>query len=202
MAAEIHDSTMQLLASLGLAIGQLKRTESEQDRPEIIADMEQLLATTQSEIRAISYLAHPPLLKEIGLPPAIQLLTDGFARRTGLKVELHVQDDLKATWQAAEMALYRVVQEALSNVHRHAHATEIAVGLFTRRSMTHVVVTDNGAGMPSQVARGVGLASMRERVICLGGRFSIRSAGQGTAVIASLPLQPVIRAVGDLAVHG
>jgi signal transduction histidine kinase len=119
-----------------------------------------------------------------------------------LKVELHVQDDLKATWQAAEMALYRVVQEALSNVHRHAHATEIAVGLFTRRSMTHVVVTDNGAGMPSQVARGVGLASMRERVICLGGRFSIRSAGPGTAVIASLPLQPVIRAVGDLAVHG
>ena len=195
---EIHDSTMQLLASLGLAIGLLKRTRRVNLKSEIIADMEHLLMETQQEIRALSYLSHPPLLDKQGLAAVLQALAEGYGRRTGLKVTLHIEGDIKVGWQAAELAMYRVVQEALSNVHRHANATQIFVGLYSRRSMIHLVVADNGTGIPSLVAPGVGLASMRERLSALGGRLAIRRGGPGTEIIASLPLNPMIRAVGDL----
>jgi two-component system, NarL family, sensor kinase len=201
IAREMHDSTMQLLVSLGLAIGRLKRGPGLEQNRETIAEMEQLLSETQQEIRSISYLAHPPLLKEIGLASALRLLADGFGQRTGLKISLRIEGNPKMAWQAAEVAMYRVVQEALSNVHRHAKATEIAVGLFVRRSIVHVAVSDNGTGISDFAAKGVGLAGMQERLASLGGRFSIRREKPGTVIIASLPVQPVIRAIGDLAMR-
>ena len=192
---------MQLLVGLGFAIAQLKRSRVlDQDR-EIIAEMEQLLGETQQEIRSISYIAHPPLLKEIGLASALQALCDGFGRRTGIRVNLRFDGEPSIAWAAAEVTMYRVVQEALSNVHRHANATEIEVALVMRASLIHIVVADNGSGMPIGAPSGVGLASMRERVRTLGGRLSIRTKRPGTTIIASLPPLPIIKAVGDLAMQ-
>ena len=202
IAREIHDSTMQLLAGLGLALGQLKRTGHPNETIDIVAEMEQLLGEAQRELRSISYLAHPPLLRELGLAEALQTLVEGYGRRTNLRVSLHVDPDLEVSWRSAEVAIYRMVQEALSNIHRHAHATDVAVGLYGRRSMVHAVVVDNGIGIPANVRYGVGLPSMRARLAELAGRLAIRSASPGTMLIASLPAEPRIRAVGDLANHG
>jgi signal transduction histidine kinase len=199
IAGEVHDSTMQLLAGLGLALGQLKRTRKSNTTVEIIADMEQLLGEAHREIRSISYLAHPPLLKELGLASALRQLVDGFSRRTGLSVSLQIDEKPEYCWRNAEVCLYRVIQEALSNIHRHAHATGAAVVLTIRRQMIHVVVADNGIGMPDEIRQGVGLSSMKQRILEFGGRLTLRSASPGTILIASVPWQSQIRSVGDLA---
>ena len=202
IAREIHDSTMQLLASIGLALGQLKRTNEPDHASDIVTEIEGLLAETQREIRSISYLAHPPLLDELGLSKAVETMVAGYCRRTGLDLSFRSELGDGPAWRTAEVALYRVVQESLSNVHRHAHATEAAVGLFMRRSMIHAVVVDNGWGFPASIAPGVGLLGMRERVEELGGRLAIRARHPGTAIIASLPIQPLVRSIGDLATYG
>ena len=199
IAREIHDSTLQLLTSLGLAVGQLKRTQGSGETLDIVAEMEQLLTETHREIRSISYLAHPPLLEEMGLTGALQTLVEGFSRRTGLAISLHIDEHQSLDWHDAPVVLYRIVQEALSNVHRHAHATNVTVALFARRSMFHAVVSDDGIGMPLPIRRGVGLPGMRERLAELGGRLAVRPGSPGTKIIASLPASPRIRAVGDLA---
>jgi signal transduction histidine kinase len=198
MAREVHDSTMQLLASLGLSLGQIKRTKGLAARTSIVDEMEDLLGQIQSELRAVSFLAHPPMVSELGLAKALRQLAGGFGRRTGLHIEVEVEE-AEPLPPAAEVAIFRMVQEALSNVHRHARATEVSVHLYQRRSMIHVVVADNGTGMPEKIRSGVGLSSMRERIEEISGRLRIRTGAQGTILLASVPRHGETRAVGDLA---
>jgi signal transduction histidine kinase len=202
MGRELHDSTMQLLASLGLALGQLKRSSHPEAASGVISEMEQLLVEAQGELRSISYLAHPPQLEKMSLFEAIRMLVEGFGRRAGLKTEFSVEGVSKLSSTAAEVALYRVIQEALSNVHRHARATELTVKLIGRRQMIHAVVVDNGVGIPDHVLEGVGLAGMHSRLSEVGGRLFVRHAskGSGTMILASLPPLAHLRAIGDLAV--
>lgn len=198
IAQEVHDSTMQLLVSLGLSLGQLKRTMRSKAGAEIANEMEEVLGEAQRELRTISYLAYPPQLEEFGLAAALKQLAGGFARRTKLAIDVHTDEPVTAS-PAIQAAIYRTAQEALSNSHRHAHATRVAVGLYGRRSCIHLVIADNGAGMPEDLRRGVGLSSMRARVKELGGKFRIRSGHPGTVVMASFPLHADLRAVGDMA---
>lgn len=198
IAREVHDSTMQLLVGIGFSLGQLKRSRHSKATGEIVEEMEQLLDEVQHELRTISYLAHAPLVSDLGLAKALGQLIGGFGRRTGLDISLQA-DGLLPLSPAAEVAIYRVVQEALSNVHRHAHATHASVGLYQRHSVLHVAVADNGVGMPVNVRRGVGMSSMHDRIEELGGRLTIRPGHPGTVVIASLPTDAEIRPVGDLA---
>ena len=201
MAREIHDSTMQLLTGLGLALGHLKRARRHREALDIVTEMEQLLGEAQGEIRAISYLAHPPMLKNMGLVEALRMLVEGYGRRTGLRVSLNIAPDVRIGWEAAEVATYRIVQEALSNIHRHAKATDVAVALYRRRSLFHTVIIDNGIGMPAQLTQGVGLASMRSRLAELGGRLTIRNAWPGTMLVASLPARTSRPAIGGIALQ-
>lgn len=198
MAREVHDSTMQLLAGMGLSLGQLKRSRHSKATGDIVEEIEQMLGEAQRELRAISYLAHAPLVSELGLSRALRQLAGGFGRRTGLNIVLDLNDEL-ILQPAVEVAVYRLVQEALSNVHRHARATEVTVTLQQRRSILHVVVADNGIGMPAKVKRGVGLSSMRDRIEELGGRLMVSRANPGTVLIGSVPAHAEIRPVGDLA---
>ncbi len=197
MAREVHDSTMQLLAGMGLSLGQLKRSRNLKAAVQVVDEIEQLLAEAQRELRTISYLAHAPMVTELGLSPALRQLAGGFARRTGLSVTMNLDDELRLA-SSVEVAIYRLVQEALSNVHRHSQATHATVTLLQRRSILHIVVADNGIGMPAKLKRGVGLSSMHDRIEELGGRLIVSSADPGTVVIASLPAQAEIRCVGDL----
>ncbi|QIK95971.1 sensor histidine kinase [Sphingomonas sp. HDW15A] len=201
IAREVHDSTMQLLACLGLSLGQLKRAKRSKATAEIVSEMEEMLGEAQRELRTLAYLAHPPQLRDLGLVEAIRQLADGFGRRTGLKITVEAENSVNVC-QNTQLAIYRAVQEALSNVHRHAGATEAFIGLHARRSTLHVVIADNGRGMPDDLHLGVGLASIRERVAELGGRLSIRRGEPGLVLVASIPLRAALRAVGGMACRG
>ena len=205
MGREIHDSTMQLLAGLGLLIAVFRRRCDTAGCQPILEEMDQLLAEAQKEIRSISYLAHPPLLDKMSLADALGSLVEGFSRRTDLPVSFEVAGDPQFFTPAAEGAIYRVVQEALSNIHRHSKATAASVLLRRGRTMTHVVIADNGVGMPAHFCAGVGLSGMRARLAELGGRlFVYSSRSPGTAVIASVPIMHHLNLGGDLALpcHG
>ena len=181
---------MQLLAAMGLTIGQLKRATQPEAAVEIVAEMEHLLRETQRELQTIAHLALPPLLKELGLSNAVQALADGFARRTGLKIAVQVDAGYGDISPGIEVALYRVVQEALSNVHRHAQAENVTVVVTRRRRIIHALIGDNGTGLPSLVRHGVGLRSIRSRVAELGGRLSLLPhLPHGTTLVASLRLK-------------
>ena len=201
MAREVHDSTMQLVASLGLSLGQIRRSKTVKARADIVDEMEELLGQIHRELRAVAFLAHPPMVSELGLARALRQLAGGFGRRTGLHIEVEAIEGPPLS-AATEVAVYRMVQEALSNVHRHAQATEVVIGMYQRRSMLHVAVSDNGIGLPEKLRIGVGLSSMRERIQEIGGRLMFRAGKPGMRLVASVPLHGETRAVGDLALAG
>jgi len=186
---EIHDSTMQLMACLDMKIGQFERSSPTAAQGALIEEMRELVTETQQAIRSISYLIHPPLLGKLTLPEALMELVEGFSRRTGLDVKFEAVGEAQMCNPAAEGAAYRIVQEALSNVHRHSNARRATVRLSQREAITHIVIADDGTGMPDYVRSGVGLAGMRSRLSELGGRLFIRSRSPGTAVIASIPVK-------------
>jgi len=193
MARELHDSTMQLMACLSMQAGQLRRASHITELPPILDELEQLLVETQQEIRSISYLAHPPSLGRLSLTEALESLVDGFARRTGLDVEFLAVGESRLACPGAEGAIYRIVQEALSNIHRHSKARHAKVRLSGNEKMVHAVISDDGIGMPKAIIGGVGLAGMRSRLAELGGRLTIRSSlPVGTAVIASVPVNRML----------
>jgi signal transduction histidine kinase len=187
IARDIHDSTMQLMVSLDLKVGELKRSGPTGKFGSLLGEMRKLISEAQQEIRSISYLAHPPLLAGLPFGEALAELVDGFGRRTGLKVAVEGASVAQLCSPAAEGAIYRIVQEALSNVHRHARARHVTVRLDQREAITHIVITDDGTGMPEVVRSGVGLGGMRSRLSEIGGRLFIRPRSPGTAVIASIP---------------
>jgi len=154
---------------------------------------------TPQEIRSIAYLIHPPVLGELTLPEALQALVEGFGRRTGFGVQFELVGEPQVCCPAAEGAIYRVVQEALSNVRRHAKAKHATVRLSRGTAVTHVIIADDGVGLPATIKAGVGLAGMRSRLSELGGRLSIRSQSSGTTVIASIPAQRRFRPGADRA---
>lgn len=188
---ELHDSTSQQLTAIGLIMGRLKDQSSGPEALHLIEEMQELLQEAHQDIRSISYLAHPPSLEKLGLAGAVRSLVEGFARRAGWGATFEIHGESLPVGETAQGAVYRVAQEALSNVHRHARASRIRVQLLYRRSSVHLVVADDGVGIPTDgldgtANSGVGLASMRSRLSEIGGRLSIRRLSPGTAIIASL----------------
>jgi signal transduction histidine kinase len=192
LARELHDSTAQLLVAVGLLLGNLKRQSANEESVRVVEEIQDLMAEAQKEIRSISYLAHPPALEKLGLIAATNSLVHGFARRTNLEASFDFLGEPRPISPAAEGAIYRVAQEALSNAHRHASATSVRALLCFRRSAIHLVIADDGIGMSADSLAGkgdagVGLASMRSRLAEIGGRLSILRLTPGTAIVASVP---------------
>jgi signal transduction histidine kinase len=150
-----------------------------------------------TEIRTLSYLLHPPFLEEAGLLSALRWYAAGFAQRSGIQVDLDLPERFERPSSEAETALFRVVQESLINIHRHA-ASEVARIRLRSDSQTLVLaIEDQGHGIPSGSLErilsgggtvGVGIAGMTERIKQLGGRFDIASDDRGTTVRVELPL--------------
>jgi signal transduction histidine kinase len=189
---DLHDGTAQLLVALQLSLIRLKGLH--QDRPSELAfgEMDETLKALHHEIRAVSYLLHPPPLVNGSLVESIEGMATGFARRSNLSIDFAF-DGITESWPTAvEETLYRLAQEALANVHRHAHAHQVGIRLLARPSgHLHLIVHDDGVGMPDGAARsmaplGVGIAGMRERIKQLGGRFTVRHEF-GTCLVASIP---------------
>jgi signal transduction histidine kinase len=191
---ELHDSAGQLLVALQLDVALLRKTETETDarHENLIVEIEDTVRLIGQEIRSLAFLNHPIRMDPSGLASALRALVDGFGRRTGCHVSFEVMDDQPLPDRTSSMALLRIAQEALVNVHRHAHATSVTAILERRGSSLQLTITDNGVGIPSPkelaMHGGVGVEGMRFRVEQLGGQFDIAKLKQGTRIWASVPL--------------
>jgi PAS domain S-box-containing protein len=197
IARELHDSLGQRLAALAMNLSWLENSSiaSEPKAHTILQESRELVQQNVQEIRTLSYLLHPPLLEELGLSSTVTWYVQGFVERSGIQVDLAIPPDLGRLPRSVELALFRVVQEGLTNVQRHSGSASASVR-FTRKNANIVVqVADRGHGMPqpslADVPRasrlGVGITGMKERVRELGGTLEIRSGGSGTTLEASIP---------------
>jgi len=198
IARELHDSVGQYLVGLKINLEQLlsARANLPAAHEKLLADTLDLADRSMVEVRTISHLLHPPLLDEVGLESATRWYADGFAKRSALKVSLHLDPIINRLPKEVELALFRVLQESLTNVHRHAGAKSIEVVLTCSAGHVALSVIDDGAGISSEVltrflsgrASGVGLAGMRERLAELDGTLEVERRPHGTAVRATIPV--------------
>jgi signal transduction histidine kinase len=194
-ARELHDSVGQHLAATKMAMSMLE-TRLPGDR--IVQDCLKLLDDSISETRTISHLLHPPLLDEAGLNSACRWFVEGFAQRSGIDVKLDIADRSERFSEPIELVLFRVLQESLTNVHRHSGAKRADVSLGTSGNTAILRVKDHGRGLPADVLQtfraegtgaGVGLAGMTQRIREIGGRLEINSNAGGTEVVARVPVR-------------
>ncbi len=200
IARELHDTTAQHLAALSLSLGLLKNMLPESNQPRVAklcGDSLALAEQSALEIRTMAYLLHPPLLDAVGLTGAVRDYAEGFSRRSGISVSVDSDEDIGRFSRDAELALFRVVQESLSNVMRHSGSVTANIRLARKPNSICVEVADAGRGIPPEKlasindtrrAWGVGTAGMRERLRQLGGHFEIESSPKGTTAWASLPI--------------
>jgi PAS domain S-box-containing protein len=191
VARELHDSAGQYLAAVTLALDAAKiEQQSATGKLEEAATMAKGCA---SEIRTISHLLHPPLLEELGLASAAQWYVQGFATRSGIQVRLEIPEHLDRLGNEVELVLFRILQECLTNIHRHSGSKTATLRIGSDSQQAWLEVQDQGKGSgdaPSEFQPGIGITGMRERVKDLSGVLEISSEGTGTRVRAVLPLAP------------
>jgi PAS domain S-box-containing protein len=199
---DLHDSLGQSLAVLKMKLDSLVSVVGKRTDDEAADDVAQCIRLTEDsikELRTISYLLYPPMLEEMGLKSAIPWYLDGFSARSGIKTTLEVASDFTRLPRDAELALFRVFQESLTNVHRHSGSPTAEVRLFSKDGMGVLEVRDRGKGLPPGLLEqssqdwmgqlGVGLRGMNERMRQLGGTLELTSTKEGTIVRAMVPAQ-------------
>lgn len=197
-ARELHDSAGQLLTAMSMSLSVVEREAAKLSSKAAgaLSDANNLLQETLREIRTISHLMHPPLLDEAGLTSAIRWYAEGFAERSKIKVILNLAEDFGRLPREMETALFRIVQESLTNIHRHSESEVAKISLTLSLKHALLYIEDEGKGIPAQKLwemqveslRGVGLPGMRERVRQLGGEFELTSDSDGTRLSVKFPL--------------
>ncbi|MCU1296805.1 MAG: hypothetical protein JWO91_1083 [Acidobacteriaceae bacterium] len=197
IARELHDSVGQTLTTLIMNLSAV-RTDMERlaNTANALADSQALVQEMSKEVRTISHLLHPPLLDEAGLSSAIRWYVDGFSQRSKIKVHLEFPDDFGRLTREVETAIFRTVQECLTNIHRHSGSSVAKIRIARSTHSVRVEVEDRGKGMPlekqyemgSGGTPGVGIRGMRERLRQLGGTLEINADGKGTVIVAELPI--------------
>src|SRR6202795_4546101 len=193
IARELHDSVGQMLAALGMNLAAVG-TDIERltKAANTVNDSAALVQELSREVRTISHLLHPPLLDEAGLASALRWYTDGFAERSKIKVDLEIPSDFGRLPKDMELAIFRIIQECLTNIHRHSGSATAAIRIHQQDPRLLVQVQDHGKGIANEKQReltlsgrtGVGFGGMRERLRQLGGSLEIQSQGNGTVVSA------------------
>ncbi len=199
IARELHDSAGQTLTVLGMNVAQIIQ-KAGRKAPEIAADIEQIQETIQQlhrEIRTTSYLLHPPLLDENGLYSAISWYVQGLSERSDLNVRLEMPKDFGRLSRDMELVLFRVVQESLTNIHRHSGSKTANIRIARDSKQITLEVHDSGKGMSRerlaeiQAGRsGVGIRGMRERLRQFKGTVTVESGSEGTTLVAAIPVPP------------
>ena len=194
IARNLHDSLGQHLANIKMNLDLLNSDAAEKD---VLTDTLKSVEQCISETRTLSSLLHPPLLDEVGFSSAARWYTHEFAKRSGIKAKLELPDEgIERLPELVRIALFRILQESLTNVHRHSGSPSVEVRLQVNHQAV-LTVRDFGRGVPAELLQGsqangqhfgVGLSGMRERVNDLGGRFEIQSSGNGTLITVSIPL--------------
>jgi signal transduction histidine kinase len=192
VAHELHESTAQVLATLSMNLSVLGEVDRENAHElKLIAESSTLVDGLLGEVRQLSHLLHPPTLDEMGLSSAIQWYSEKFVQRTNVSVSVEVPSDFGRLSREKEIAVFRVVQEALANVHQHSGSATASVRITKSAGHVCVQVSDLGRGMSprsSLTVTGVGINGMRERLRQLGGVLNIHSTSCGTLVTADLPV--------------
>lgn len=197
IARELHDSAGQTLTVLGISLAQLAQ-KTGRNAPELATETEQIQETVQQlhrEIRTASYLLHPPLLDETGLYSAISWYLEGLQERSGLEVQLDVPKEFGRLPHDMELLIFRLVQECLTNIHRHSESKTASIRIAREPNQIALVIRDQGKGMSAarlaeiQSGRsGVGIGGMRERLRQFEGIMKIESDSSGTRIFATIPL--------------
>jgi PAS domain S-box-containing protein len=197
IARELHDSAGQTLTVLGISIAQLVQKLGRQS-PELANFAEQIQDTVKQlhrEIRTTSYLLHPPLLDETGLASALSWYVQGLGERSDLQIQLNVSENFGRLPRDLELTIFRLVQEALTNIHRHSGSKEAKIRISRAEGLISVHIEDYGKGMPpARLAdihsggSGVGIRGMRERLRHFNGKLEINSDTSGTRICATIPL--------------
>ncbi len=199
ISRELHDSVGQLLAALGMNLAVVQRQSDKLDSlgARAISENAAMVEQIGREIRTISHLLHPPLLDVAGLASALRWYVDGFSERSNIRVELSIPEEFGRLSDEMEIAIFRMVQECLTNIHRHSGGASASIRVREEDHRVLVEVQDEGKGIPpekqlalsSSGRTGVGFRGMRERLRQLGGTLEIQSNGAGTRVNAMLPIR-------------
>lgn len=198
IARDLHDTAGQNLAAMKMSIALIHQSEGATPGLQpLIDDLNALADEALRDIRTASYLLHPPLLDEAGVASAARWFVEGFARRSGIQIECDIQDGMPRPPRVHELVLFRVLQESLTNVHRHSGATNASIRLNLDSDQFRLEISDNGRGISEEQLQqmdtsssraGVGISGMRERVRELGGYLEIHACNPGTSVRVSLPV--------------
>jgi signal transduction histidine kinase len=189
LARELHDETGQALTSILLGLRALEETDDPEGVRTTAAALREMTVQTLQDVRRLAVELRPSALDDFGLVPAIERLLDGFRAQTGLVVHLETQIEERLPGEV-ETSLYRIVQEALTNIIKHARARHVSVLITRRDSTVSAVIEDDGRGFaPDDIHDGLGLLGMRERLALLNGTLIIESApGRGTTLVAEVPV--------------
>jgi signal transduction histidine kinase len=200
IARELHDSSAQLLGAIAINMERAQRLALGHEDPDLnscLLDCADLLAQVTLEVRTLSYLLHPPMLGELGLQRVLPRFVEGFSRRSGIAVDLIIQPNLGRFPLEVELTLFRITQEALTNIHRHSGSHTAVIVLIHDSQSATLEIKDQGRGIPPGLVEttegttsrlGVGIAGMQERVRQLGGKLEIICRPGGTDIRAILPL--------------
>lgn len=211
IARELHDSVGQLLAGISMNIT-LVETESGKLSPDAarrVTENASMIQEVTKQIRTISYLLHPPLLEEAGLASAVRCYVDGFSRRSNIETDLQISPNLIRLPREVELSIFRVIQECLTNIHRHSESRTATIRVTQQETCLRLEIEDAGKGIPlerladleSSTQSGVGLRGMKERLRLLGGTLEVHSQGCGTTVTAIVPVARKVASEETPALH-
>jgi signal transduction histidine kinase len=196
IARELHDSLGQELSAAKMMLDKIASLNRSTESAKEATEISNLIDHAIQQVRSISYLLHPPLLDEIGLQSALQFYLEGFTKRSGIEVFFDVKpSSFPRLTLEMETAIFRIIQEAVTNVFRHSGAREAWVTLMRADDQIIGIVRDNGKGLADGVLEGkpdrigVGIGGMRQRVKEFGGEFRIGNASPGTIVEVSVPIE-------------
>jgi len=199
LSRDLHDSTGQTLAALKIAVSFLQLSiKDDPSKMALVTDVADLADQAIEELRTMAYLLHPPLLDEVGFACAAEWYIEGFAKRSGVNVSMEIATHHERMPRSMETALFRVLQESLTNVHRHSKAAHVTVCFRHQFETVMLEIRDDGCGIEGKrlvrlretsAETGVGLAGMRERMNELNGTLEMESQGRGTTIRAVVPLR-------------
>ncbi len=203
IARDLHDVTGQKIALLSMSLDRLGRLVGPQnvEAKETFDETVDVVRKIGEEIRTLSYLLHPPLLDESGLASAVRWYADGFQKRSGIHLSVNIAPDLGRLSMEIETALFRVVQESLTNVHRYSGSPDAEIKIYTQDGELCLEVVDHGKGIEAGTTRasidgiaslGVGIPGMRERLRQLGGQLEVDFGRNGTRIVANVPLKQTV----------